>query len=138
MTIKGRSLVIGSLFVLVSVLYGAARHYSSSLIFYVVEQSLIQKAPPGADTALLQKRFQAQISAIPDKDSQMKKLLRISEYLEKVQHLTLAQLEELLGAENPKTSHYLPLSFRYGGKTGANRTFQAFAYKVELFRLKDV
>jgi hypothetical protein len=133
MTIKGRSLVIGSLLILVSVLYGTASHYSSSLIFYVVEQSLIQKAPPEVDTALVQKRFQAHISAIPGKDLQMKKLLRISEYLEKVQRLTLAQLEELLGPGNPKTSYYLPVPCRYARRENRTPVFESFFVKGGTF-----
>jgi hypothetical protein len=133
MTIKGRSLVIGSLLIFVSILYGTARHYSSSLIFYVVEQSLIQKAPPEVDTALVQKRFQAQISAIQGKDLQMKKLLRISEYLEKVQHLTLAQLEELLGPGNPKTSYYLPIPCRYARRGNGTPVFESFCLKGGTF-----
>jgi hypothetical protein len=85
MTIQKRSLVIGSLFVFASVLYGAAKHYSPSLVRYVVEQSLLQKAPSGANPASLHERVNTLLSAAPDKDTQMERLLRISEYLEKVQ-----------------------------------------------------
>jgi hypothetical protein len=96
MTIRKRSLVVGSLMVIASVFYGAAKYYSPSLVFFVVEQSLRQKAPSGVDRTLLHERLRAQISATPDKTSQLQKLLRISEYVEKVQYLTLEQMDQLL------------------------------------------
>jgi hypothetical protein len=100
MTIGNRSLVVGSLIVVASVLYGAAKYYSPSLVFLVVEQSLIQKAPPQLDRALLHERLRAQIAEAPDKDSQMQTLFRISEYVEKVQYLTLEQLDQLLPVQS--------------------------------------
>ena len=96
MIIQKRSVVVGSLFVIASVLYGAARYYSPSLVLYVVEQSLIQKAPSGTNTSLIHERFRAHIFSAPDKTSRMERLLKISESLEKVQHLTFKQLDELL------------------------------------------
>jgi len=99
MTIGKRSLVVGSLIVVASVLYGAAKYYSPSLVF-LVEQSLIQKAPSQVDRALLHERLRAQIAEAPDKDSQMQTLFRISEYVEKVQYLTLEQLDQLLPVQN--------------------------------------
>jgi len=101
MTIRKRSVVIGSLVVLVSILYGAAKHYSPSLALYVVEQSLIQKAPPGNNAPCLHERFHAYISAAPDENSQMERLLRISEYLEKVQNVSFEQIDELLAVGKP-------------------------------------
>jgi hypothetical protein len=112
MTIRKRSLVIASLFAVASVFYGVAKYYSPSLIFYVVEQSLIQKAPPGTDQATLQERFHARISAAPDKRSQMEELLRIAEYLEKVQRLTSEQLDELLAVGRPGISYSSTRLFR--------------------------
>ena len=96
MIIQKRSVVVGSLFVIASVLYGAARYYSPSLVLYVVEQSLMQKAPSGINKSLLQERFRARVFSAPDKTSRMERLLEISTALEKVQHLTLEQLDELL------------------------------------------
>jgi hypothetical protein len=61
-----------------------------------VEQSLMQKAPPGINTSLIHERFRARVFSAPDQASRMERLLRISEYLEKVQHLTLKELDELL------------------------------------------
>ena len=96
MTIRKRSIVVVSLFVIASVLYGASKYYSPSLVLYVVEQSLMQKAPPGINASLIHERFRARVFSAPDQASRMERLLRISEYLEKVQHLTLKELDELL------------------------------------------
>ena len=104
MTIRKRTLVLGSLVAFASVLYGAARYYSPSLIFYVVEQSLTQKAPPGNSVPSFHERLHAYISAAPDKNSQMKKLLRISEYLERVQYVSFEQIDELLAVGKPGIS----------------------------------
>jgi hypothetical protein len=96
MTIRKRSLVIASLFAVASVVYGVAKYYSPSLVLFVVEQSLLQKAPSGINPASIRERFHACIAAAHDRHSQMQKSLQISEYLEKVQHLSLEELDRLL------------------------------------------
>ena len=96
MTLRRRSLVLGSLFAVALAVYGAARHYSPMLVLYVVEQSLIQKAPSGTDPDLLHARLRAHISSVSDSHSRVERLIRISESLEKVQHLTAEQLDGLL------------------------------------------
>lgn len=96
MTMRKRSLVLASLFAAALLLYGAAKHYSASLVLYVVEQSLMQKAPVGIRNASLRARFRAHVFSAPDKAAQMEKLLRISEYLEKVQHVSSEQIDQLL------------------------------------------
>jgi hypothetical protein len=99
MSIQKRSIIVVVLFAFALTLYGAAKYYSPSLILYVVEQSLIQKAPAGTDTVLLQNRLRTHLSTISDQSAQMRRLLRISEYLEKVQHLTPEELDRLLAIE---------------------------------------
>ena len=84
------------LLALASVLYGAAKHYAPLIVEYVVEQTLIQKAPSGIDPVLLNSRFRALLSADPSNQVRMERLLRISEYLEKVQSLTPGELEDLM------------------------------------------
>ncbi len=101
MTIRKRSALIVALVAVGLGLYAAARQYSPLLVFHVVEQSLIQKAPSGPDGDVLRERFHQFISAAPDKHSQMDRLLRVSEYLEKVQHPTVQQLNELLAVDEP-------------------------------------
>jgi hypothetical protein len=96
MTVKKRAIVFISLSIIAAGLYRAAQFYSAPLIYFVVEQSLIQKAPEGTNVLLLKDRFRRHILAMSDKKLQMNGLLRISASLEKAQHLTISQLDELL------------------------------------------
>jgi hypothetical protein len=99
MTVQKRLITACILLAFASILYGAGRHYSPALIRYVVEQSLIQKAPSGADPVRLQNRLRAILSKTPDRDAQTQRLLQISEYLEKVQCLTPEDLDRLMAPE---------------------------------------
>jgi hypothetical protein len=99
-TIQKRSLIVGLLLAFTLILYGAAKYYSPALIFFVVEQSLIQKAPPGIDSALIHARLSALIAKDPDHKAQMRRLLNISQYLEKIQHLTPGDLDKVLASES--------------------------------------
>lgn len=91
-------MVVGGLFAAAAIFYGTARYSSLYLVQYVVEQSLMQKAPPGTDPEQLHRRIRAFLSEVPDRDTRMKRLLRISERLEKTQILTSDELDELLGS----------------------------------------
>jgi hypothetical protein len=117
MTVRKRSLLIGSLCVFALVLYGAAKYYSPSLVRYVVEQSLLQKAPSGANAASLHERFNALLSATPDSNSHMERLLRISEYLEKVQRLNFEELDQLLAIDRLEKSGIWPPSSGFSDGT---------------------
>ncbi len=97
-------MVVAIVFALASVFVGVARHYSSSLVLYVVEQSLAQKAPPGTDSLVLRKRIHKLLAAAPDQKARMQRLLQISEYLEKIQYLTPEELDELLAVKKTGTS----------------------------------
>jgi hypothetical protein len=99
MTIRKRFTIVLALLVISSILYGAAKYYSPSLVLYVVEQTLVQKAPPGTNPVLLHERLHALLEASPDQNAKMTRLLRISEQLEKVQNLTHEDLDELLAIE---------------------------------------
>jgi len=96
MNVQKRLITACTLLAFASILYGAGRHYSPALIRYVVEQSLIQKAPSGADPVYLQNRLRAILSKIQNRDAQTQKLLQISEYLEKVQFLTPEDVDSLM------------------------------------------
>ena len=96
MSFRRRACVVGLLFAVALAFYGVARLYSHSLVLYVVEQSLMQKAPPGTDLTLLRMRFQAQLAALPDRRAVLAKALALSQNLEKIQKLTPQELEELL------------------------------------------
>ncbi len=99
MTIRNRSAVMVALLVSASILYGMANYYSSSLVLYVVEQTLIQKAPEGSNPVLLRKRLHDLLASIPAKNEKMSRLLQISKQLEKVQSLRPADLNNLLAFE---------------------------------------
>ena len=86
-------------FVLAS--YAIARHFTPSLIFYVVEQSLIQKAPANVHAEMVRTHLNVILSPLPDQDARMEKLLWISQYLEKVQHLKAEEWEALFPEAKP-------------------------------------
>jgi hypothetical protein len=96
MTIQRRAGVMAVLIAVASILYLTARSYSPSLIQYVVEQTLIQKAPQGADPVGIRTHFHALMSSAPNRDDQIRQLIQISEYLERVQTLTPQELDELM------------------------------------------
>lgn len=96
MTIKSRSAITIALLILAFIVYGTAKFYSPSLVFFVVEQTLIEKAPPGTDPAQLRERLRILISTAPNQNARMERLFRISAYLEKVQLLTPEQLNEVM------------------------------------------
>ena len=81
------------------ILYGAAKYYSPSLVLYVVEQTLIQKAPTGSQPVLIHERLHTLLATAPDQNARMTKLLRISERLEKVQNLTPEELDGILAMD---------------------------------------
>jgi hypothetical protein len=99
MAIHKRLLFVVALSAFALVLYGTAKHYSSPLILYVVEQSLEQKAPAGIEPAKLHERLHKFLNSAPDKKKKMERLLKISEYLEKVQYLTPEELNVLMPVE---------------------------------------
>jgi hypothetical protein len=120
MSILKRSAVMVLLAVFAGMVYAGARTYSPALISYVVEQSLLQKAPPNMHSGDIQERFGTYIDSYQDQDVRMQRLLVISKYLEKVQRLTIEEFDRLLPVEtsdNSPTSKLL---------------------KLELFHLKDV
>ena len=100
MTIQKRFGILIVLFMIAAALYGTARFYAPFLVFHVVEQTLIQKAPPGTDPRLLHERLNALISAAPSREVQMQELFRISEYLEKYQILNSEQMDEILAQKS--------------------------------------
>lgn len=99
MTIQRRSMVVGAFLAFAFILYGTAKFFSPALILYVVEQSLIQKAPAGSNTVQLHLQLHALLDKHPDQSAKTKRLLQISGYLEKVQHLTPEEVNALLASE---------------------------------------
>lgn len=100
MNIRKRSAIMVMWLALSSVLYGAARYYAPHLMLYVVEQTLVQKAPSEIQSAQLRERLHALLAATPDPGAKMARLLQISRHLEKVQSLTSGELDSLLANGN--------------------------------------
>ena len=88
MTIQKRALIMLALLAFALTLYCVGRYSSPYLIYHVVEQSLIQKAPPFIDSTTARVRLESLIGTEPDKKVRMQRLLKISEYLEKTQRIT--------------------------------------------------
>jgi hypothetical protein len=105
MTFKKKLQIMAVLLAFASIAYGTARHYSPALIQYVVKQSLIQKAPPGISAIMAEQRLHSYLSTAPDQSIRTQKLLHISTYLEKVQHLTPEEWDSLFSEKAPKWSN---------------------------------
>lgn len=76
--------------------YAVGKHYSPLLVYYIVTEALIEKAPAGTDHAALRNRMAALRPAPGDGGESLMKLLAISQRLEKVQRLAPEELEEIL------------------------------------------
>ena len=103
MAFRQRLAIVGLLAFVALAVYGVGRHYSPALMTYVVEQTLEEKSPPGTDPAMLKSRFEGLLAASPSPEAKLETLLRLSQYLEKVQELTKPELEMLL-QESPERS----------------------------------
>jgi hypothetical protein len=101
MVVQRRLTIAAAALAFVLAVYGIAKYYSPVLVLYVVEQSLIQKAPVGIEPSQMRERLHRFLATDSDKDKRMEKMLRISGYLEKVQYLTPEELNELLPVEQP-------------------------------------
>jgi hypothetical protein len=95
LTFRKRIAVLGLLLVLFLAVYGVGRHYSAVIVTFVVEQTLIQKAPRAENPLMIRGRFEQLMQSVPA-DRKLKKLLALSSYLEKIQKLTSAEFERLL------------------------------------------
>jgi hypothetical protein len=104
MTIQKRSIVIGLIVLFLAMLYGIAKFNSPFLVEYIVEQTLIQKAPPGTDPAKIHERLQELLAQAQDRRTRIDLLFRISRHLEKVQTLSHQDLSDLLEAGEPGAS----------------------------------
>jgi len=102
MTIQKRSVVIGVIVIFFAMLYGAAKYNSPFLVEYTVEQTLIQKAPPGTDPIKIRQRLQELLIEAPDQQARIDLLFRISRYLEKVQALSLQDLADIMEVKAPE------------------------------------
>ncbi len=99
MRLKQRLAILGVLAALFFLANGLGRHYSPALIAHVVEEALVEKAPPGTDRAWLHERLAAPEKEEGGAEAYLQRLLAISQRLEKVQSLTGRELQSLLGGE---------------------------------------
>lgn len=76
--------------------YLTAKLCAGSIVAYVVEETLIQKAPPGTDPHLLRSRLESRLAACPDEATRLQRLMEIAQTLERVQTLTPHELEGAL------------------------------------------
>ena len=104
MNIRKRSVFMGIVLALFLVFYGTAKMNSQILVKYVVERTLIQKAPEGADLQEVRLHFNDLLASVPDKRARTDLLFRIAGELEKVQVLTPRAMQELL---DPKSLEVL-------------------------------
>jgi hypothetical protein len=93
-------MVLGLGGVLVLATYAGLKRQSPAIVAYVVEQTLVQKSPPGTDEVGLRHRFRDVIDDFPDGSARLEKLLALSQALEKTQKLNNLELEQLLGKES--------------------------------------
>ena len=96
-TFGQRILILCLAIVLFLTAYAIAKSYAPSMVAHVVKQALIEKAPAGMNPTLAGERFDKLMAAIPS-DYKLEKMLALSNYLEKVQELTPAELEHLLAS----------------------------------------
>ncbi len=82
-------------------IYGLGRYYSPDVIEFVVAQSLVEKAPAGTDSEAIKSRFRKLMANSATRGTRMETLLELSQYLEKVQELSGAELELLLQGTPP-------------------------------------
>ena len=99
MSFKARSWVMALTAILGAGAYWGARHYSPALIWYVVEETLIRKAPEGISPDQTRLRLRVYLASLPDGRTRVERLLTVSQRLEKIQKLELPEFERLLEPE---------------------------------------
>ena len=97
MSLRQRTLVLAVLAAIASGAYGLALHYSPLIVYRVVEETLIQKAPDGITRSEIEKRLRSHLETATDGSSHLQKILVLSHHLEKTQKLRREDLERILG-----------------------------------------
>ena len=91
--------VLGVCLIIAAASFTAARLASASIVAYVVEETLVQKAPPGTDPLWVRFRFRTMLSGSAGKAARIDRLMDIAQALEKSQQLTAPEFERLLAGE---------------------------------------
>ena len=89
-------MVLGLALAVAAGAYAAARFASPSIVAYVVEETLVQKLPPGTDPVAVRARFHTMLHGHPGSAARLERLMEIAQVLEKSQRLTPSELEHLL------------------------------------------
>jgi len=89
--------ILGILAAMFLAAYGLGRLYSAALVAYIVEHALIEKSPAGTDPESIRKRLAARAPDSAGSEERLRRLLAISQRLEKVQKLAPVELDEILG-----------------------------------------
>jgi hypothetical protein len=97
--VNGRLLIMSVLAAVAAGSYGVLRHYSPSLVGYVVEQTLLQKAPDGSNPLEVRRSYQAWLGGFGDGNVRLERLFAMSQQLEKVQKLSDLEMNQLLKKE---------------------------------------
>ncbi len=100
MSIKERTFILAVLVAMTAGIYGLALHYSPLLVAYVVEETLVQKAPDHASRSEIERGLRAHLDSLPDGESRFQRVLAISQYLEKTQKLSQEELDRILHGGN--------------------------------------
>jgi Skp family chaperone for outer membrane proteins len=96
MTLRMRFATLALMVILALAANAAARYYSTPLIVYVVEQTLLQKAPSSIGHEAIHNRFQKFLAAASERRSMQEELLALARSLEKNQQLSADELRRLL------------------------------------------
>ena len=88
--------------------YVLGRYYSPDVIAFIVEHTLVEKSPPGTDPESVKSRFRNMIAGCTTADLRMQILLQLSQYMEKVQELSVPELESLLRGIPPGSARPAP------------------------------
>lgn len=75
--------------------YALARSFAPAIIEYVVEETLVQKAPHGVDPAVVRTRLAAALAGRADGNARLESLLEVARSLEKYQRLTPQEFDRL-------------------------------------------
>ena len=78
------------------VAYLLGRCYAPDVITFIVEHTLVEKSPDGTDPELVKSRFRNMIAGCTTTETRMQTLLQLSQYMEKVQELSVPEMESLL------------------------------------------
>jgi hypothetical protein len=97
MNLRQRTTVLAVLAAISAGAYGLALHFSPHIIYRVIEETLVQKAPDGVTRSEIEKGLRSHLEATADGSSRLEKLLVLSHRLEKTQKLRVEDLERILG-----------------------------------------